>query len=104
MISAIKIPTSGLAFPSTSAVCCSGDSVINVYINYEKKFAFVEFRTGALCALCTLAERCVRCVLLPLHSACPHTQLTWCSKVPHIVDFAALAGAQAEKCVAHAQL
>jgi hypothetical protein len=23
-----------------------GPSVVNVYINYEKKFAFVEFRTG----------------------------------------------------------
>lgn len=28
--------------PSSSA----GPSVVNVYINYEKKFAFVEFRTG----------------------------------------------------------
>lgn len=26
---------------------CPGASVVNVYINYEKKFAFVEFRTGA---------------------------------------------------------
>ena len=25
----------------------AGPSVVNVYINYEKKFAFVEFRTGA---------------------------------------------------------
>jgi hypothetical protein len=24
----------------------AGPSVVNVYINYEKKFAFVEFRTG----------------------------------------------------------
>lgn len=27
---------------------CAGPSVVNVYINYEKKFAFVEFRTGML--------------------------------------------------------
>ena len=26
----------------------AGLCVVNVYINYEKKFAFVEFRTGAL--------------------------------------------------------
>ena len=25
----------------------AGPGVVNVYINYEKKFAFVEFRTGA---------------------------------------------------------
>ena len=25
---------------------CAGLCVVNVYINYEKKFAFVEFRTG----------------------------------------------------------
>lgn len=24
----------------------AGPCVVNVYINYEKKFAFVEFRTG----------------------------------------------------------
>ncbi len=28
------------------AVRIAGPSVVNVYINYEKKFAFVEFRTG----------------------------------------------------------
>lgn len=27
----------------------AGPGVVNVYINYEKKFAFVEFRTGAPC-------------------------------------------------------
>lgn len=27
-------------------LCIAGPSVVNVYINYEKKFAFVEFRTG----------------------------------------------------------
>ena len=26
----------------------AGPAVVNVYINYEKKFAFVECRTGAL--------------------------------------------------------
>ena len=29
----------------------AGPGVVNVYINYEKKFAFVEFRTGALPAM-----------------------------------------------------
>lgn len=27
---------------------CAGACVVNVYINYEKKFAFVELRTGSL--------------------------------------------------------
>jgi len=31
-----------------SALCGAGPGVVNVYINYEKKFAFVEFRTGAM--------------------------------------------------------
>lgn len=34
---------------------CAGNAVVNVYINKEKNFAFVEFRTGALNA----AARCV---------------------------------------------
>lgn len=29
----------------TVNVCISGDAVVNVYINHEKKFAFVEMRT-----------------------------------------------------------
>lgn len=33
------------------SLLCAGPSVVNVYINYEKKFAFVEFRTGALSPL-----------------------------------------------------
>lgn len=28
-----------------SYVLCSGDAVVNVYINHEKKFAFVEMRS-----------------------------------------------------------
>ena len=27
---------------------CAGPCVINVYINYERKFAFVELRTGGV--------------------------------------------------------
>lgn len=28
--------------------CCAGQSVVNVYINKDKNFAFVEFRTGGV--------------------------------------------------------
>lgn len=28
------------------AVVCAGNAVVNVYINKEKNFSFVEFRTG----------------------------------------------------------
>lgn len=30
---------------SLSCLLCSGDAVVNVYINHEKKFAFVEMRS-----------------------------------------------------------
>jgi hypothetical protein len=36
----------------SDSLLCAGPSVVNVYINYEKKFAFVEFRTGALSSQC----------------------------------------------------
>lgn len=40
----------------SDCVWIAGPCVVNVYINYEKKFAFVEFRTGELFARsCSLA-------------------------------------------------
>jgi hypothetical protein len=38
-----------------------GPSVVNVYINYEKKFAFVEFRTGEASTLPCEALTCLPC-------------------------------------------
>ena len=35
-----------VAVVGSALLCpCAGPCVVNVYINYEKKFAFVEFRT-----------------------------------------------------------
>lgn len=56
-------------FPSLAPVCpdsCgpAGPCVINVYINYERKFAFVELRTGELLSLCASAcESCCEVLL-----------------------------------------
>ena len=42
--------------------------MVNVYINYEKKFAFVEFRTGApLRPHACLWQRCVSAAPQLLH-------------------------------------
>jgi hypothetical protein len=43
----------------------AGQAVVNVYINYEKKFAFVEFRTGA-----TLFQPPAPSSLLAAHGIC----------------------------------
>jgi hypothetical protein len=34
-----------------SLIAPAGNAVVNVYINREKNFSFVEFRTGELCGL-----------------------------------------------------
>lgn len=36
----------GLHLVPSAACSAAGPCVINVYINYERKFAFVELRTG----------------------------------------------------------
>lgn len=46
--------------------CGAGPSVVNVYINYEKKFAFVEFRTG----------KPPHIISLHLYPSCPHLFLS----------------------------
>lgn len=35
----------GFLIHSLSLSVCAGDAVVNVYINHEKKFAFVEMRS-----------------------------------------------------------
>lgn len=44
-----------ISHPSLPA-CCTGNAVVNVYINKEKNFAFVEFRTGASDGLIVLSK------------------------------------------------
>lgn len=45
-----------------------GACVVNVYINYEKKFAFVEFRTGgSLCRAGWVMPEGWACACLPAH-------------------------------------
>ena len=61
------------AVPSSSCCPRAGNSVLNVYINREKNFAFVELRTGGL-FLCTDATGSLLPRALNLHAARLHTQ------------------------------
>lgn len=54
-----RLLTRAAAAPQIGGVVGPGDSVVNVYINQEKKFAFVEFRSVEECSNAMALDGCV---------------------------------------------